>query len=100
MMFVQQSQAVMHASKEIERAIISTQHREPLVSTDGKKKPEVMFYNETKGGVDTIDQLIGTYTCRMVTRLFPVAVLMLLDVAALNAWVICAASGFFTESRH
>lgn len=82
--------------------IISTQHREPLVSTDAKKKPEVMlFYNQTKGGVDTIDQVIGTYTCRMATRRWPVAVfLMMLDVAALNGWVICAAFGSFTDSKH
>ena len=49
--------------------IISTQHRESLVSTDGKKIPEViLFFNETKGGNETIFQVIGTYTCRMATR--------------------------------
>ena len=58
-----------------------------MVSTDGKKKPKVtLFYNETKGGVDTIDQMIGTNTCRMATRRWSVAVfLMMPDVAALNA---------------
>ena len=88
--------------KKNKNVLISTQHREPLVSTDGKKKPEVMlFYNETKGGVDTIDQMIGTYTCWMATRRWPVAVfLMMLDVTALNAWVSCAAPGSFTDSKH
>lgn len=82
--------------------LLSTQHAEPLVATDGKKKPEVMhFYNETKGGVDTVDQMLGTYTCRVATRRWPMAVfLMMLDVAALNGWVICAASGTFTNTRH
>lgn len=61
----------------------------------------MLFYNETKGGVDTIDQMIGTYTCRMATRRWPVAVfLLMLDVAALNSWVVCAESGIFSDARH
>ncbi|XP_043226473.1 piggyBac transposable element-derived protein 4-like [Amphibalanus amphitrite] len=82
--------------------LLSTQHANPLVAADGKKKPEVMlFYNETKGGVDTVDQMIGTYTCRVATRRWPLAVfLLMLDVAALNGWVICAASGSFSDTKH
>ena len=82
--------------------VVSTQHKKPLVATDMGKKPEVMlFYNETKGGVDTIDQMIGTYTCRMATRRWPVAVfLLMLDVAALNSWVITSAAGLFGDTKH
>ncbi|KAF0311933.1 hypothetical protein FJT64_017285 [Amphibalanus amphitrite] len=58
---------------------------EALVATDVDKKPEVMLYYETKGGVDTIDQMIGTYTCWMATHRRPVAVfLLMLDEAALT----------------
>ena len=43
--------------------ILSTQHAQPRVSTGEKKKPEVMlYYNETKGGVDIVDQM--TEVCK------------------------------------
>ena len=72
--------------------IMSTQHVEPLVATGQhrKAKPEVMlFYNETKGGIDTVDQMLDYYSCRASTKRWSMTVFfMLLDVAALNSWVV------------
>ncbi|XP_043193754.1 piggyBac transposable element-derived protein 4-like [Amphibalanus amphitrite] len=84
--------------------LLSTQHCEPLITADQKKKPEVMiYYNQTKGGIDSIDQMLETYTCRMSTRRWPVVVfLLMLDVAALNGWVILSQgpSAKFGDQKH
>ena len=55
-----------------------------------KKKPEIIkFYNKTKIGVDLVDQMVGTYTCRKQTRRWPLKLFFnLLEVAALNAYTI------------
>ena len=70
--------------------MLSTQHNQPLVSTCEHKKPEVILsYNATKGGIDTCDQMMERYTCRITTRRWPMAYfLMILDIAGMNAWVI------------
>lgn len=33
----------------------------------GKKHKLITFYNKTKGGVDTVDKMVGTYTCKCKT---------------------------------
>ncbi|XP_038553198.1 piggyBac transposable element-derived protein 4-like [Micropterus salmoides] len=54
------------------------------------RKPElVLKYNATKGGVDNLDKLVATYSCRRMTSRWPVAVFHnILDVSAYNAYVI------------
>ncbi|KAK9517659.1 hypothetical protein VZT92_023008 [Zoarces viviparus] len=49
---------------------LSTMHHDKVVDENSrKKKPEVtIFYNKTKGGVDTTDQMVGTYTCKRQTQ--------------------------------
>ena len=53
-----------------------------------KKKPDVIqFYNKTKGGVDTMDQMVSTYTCKRRTRRWPMVLWYnMLDIATLNAY--------------
>ena len=53
-------------------------------------KPEIVtYYNSTKGGVDTLDKLISTYTCKRRTRRWPMVVFsFLIDTAAVNAFVV------------
>ncbi|OWA54338.1 hypothetical protein BV898_18746 [Hypsibius exemplaris] len=55
-----------------------------------KKKPEIIkVYNATKSGVDTMDQLVGTYSVRRKTNRWPMAFFYdMLDICALNAYVI------------
>ncbi|XP_045911408.1 piggyBac transposable element-derived protein 4-like [Micropterus dolomieu] len=54
------------------------------------ERPElVLKYNATKGGVDNLDKLVATYSCRRMTSRWPVAVFHnILDVSAYNAYVI------------
>ena len=53
-------------------------------------KPEVIeFYNKTKCGVDTFDQMCSTYSCGRKTRRWPMCVfLTMVDTSALNAYII------------
>ncbi|KAF0299089.1 PiggyBac transposable element-derived protein 4 [Amphibalanus amphitrite] len=103
------SDGIMMASYNKKRGknvlMLSTQHDQPLVDAGaaGKKKPEMMlYYNSTKGGIDTIDQMLDTYTCRVSTRRWPMAIFFfILDVAALNSWVVLSeATGQFADARH
>ena len=66
-------------------------HRSPdLDQTTVKKKPEiVLFYNKTKVGVDCFDQMARLYTTRSATRRWPMSVWgNMLDIAAINAWIL------------
>lgn len=70
--------------------LMSTLHHDKKISDKEHKKPEMILdYNKTKCGVDTLDQLIGTYTCKRKVNRWPVAVFCnMLDVSACNAYVI------------
>uniref|UniRef100_A0AAV2J945 PiggyBac transposable element-derived protein domain-containing protein n=1 Tax=Knipowitschia caucasica TaxID=637954 RepID=A0AAV2J945_KNICA len=61
-----------------------------LTGTEGKRKPEtITFYNTTKVGVDSLDQMARLYSTKGATRRWPVAVFCnILDLAAINAWVL------------
>ena len=72
--------------------LLSTMHHEISIDEENhKKRPEIIkFYNKTKIGVDQVDRLVGTYTCRRQTRRWPLKLFFnLLDVVALNAYAIC-----------
>ena len=64
-------------------------HEKTIDEGSSKKKPEVtQYYNGTKAGVDTFDQLIRTYICKRQTKRWPVVMwYTFLDVAALNVFV-------------
>jgi hypothetical protein len=53
-------------------------------------KPEIIeYYNKTKGGVDTLDQMCATYTTGRSTRRWPTAAFFcLLDIMAVNAYIV------------
>jgi hypothetical protein len=71
-------------------SVLSTMHSDDKVCPEGQRKPEiVLFYNETKAGVDTIDQMCRYYSSKVCTRRWPYAVFFgLTDIAALNAFVL------------
>lgn len=55
-----------------------------------KRKPfAILDYNANKSGVDTMDQMLGTYTCKRSTKRWPLAMFYnMVDVAALAAFTI------------
>ena len=69
--------------------LLSTMHDDRVVDDNNvKKKPEVIqYYNQTKSGVDTMGQMVRTYTCKRRTRRWPMVLWHnVLDVATLNAY--------------
>jgi len=49
--------------------LLSTQHRDDDVMPDDSRKPEIIqYYNTTKCGVDVLDKLVCTYSCKRATR--------------------------------
>lgn len=53
-------------------------------------KPEmIMYYNQTKGGVDTLDQMCSLMSCSRKTNRWPMAFFYgMLNIACINAYVI------------
>ncbi|KAL7846700.1 hypothetical protein SRHO_G00216800 [Serrasalmus rhombeus] len=53
-------------------------------------KPEVIeFYNQTKGGVDTLDQMCAHYSCSRKTKRWPLCVLYgMMNAGVINSWII------------
>ena len=70
--------------------LMSSMHLSRGEEVGTESKPEViMYYNSTKGGVDTMDQLVRCYSTKRMTRRWPLAVFYnMVDVSALNALII------------
>jgi hypothetical protein len=74
------------------RAVIalSTEHHD--IKIGGEEllhKPDILHYNATKGGVDTIDKMINEYSTRRTTSRWPLVLFPnTLDAGALNSYVI------------
>ena len=65
--------------------LLSTMHRDAKVDAETKKPEIIQFYNSTKGGVDTVDQLCGNYSVSRRTRRWPLCVFFhLVNIAGLN----------------
>lgn len=49
----------------------------------------VLDNNETKGGVDNLDKVTATYSCRRMTARWPLVIFFnIIDVSAYNAFVL------------
>lgn len=70
--------------------LLSTMHHDNAISERGDRKPDViLFYNASKGGVDTFDQCIKSYTTNRKTNRWPLKIFFnILDASALNAFII------------
>lgn len=84
MTLVSYTQKVNHAV-----LLLSTYHHAPEVDPESGKSEINLFYNKTKGGVDTLDQLCHAYTVQRRTNRWPFAFFMnLINVAGVAANVI------------
>ncbi|CAJ1087251.1 piggyBac transposable element-derived protein 4-like [Xyrichtys novacula] len=70
--------------------LVSTKHTEAEVTDCHDRKPVIILdYNRCKGGVDNLDKVIGTYSCRRMTARWPLVVFHnIVDVSSYNAFVI------------
>ena len=64
-------------------------HREGHVEATEKKKPDIVaYYNSTKGGVDTFDQMANIFSCKRKKKRWPLVVFMnMIDLAAIVAYI-------------
>lgn len=68
---------------------MSTFHSRGIVDEETGKPEIVLFYNETKGGVDTFDQLCHSKNVARKTRRWPLAVFYgMVNGAGINAHII------------
>lgn len=73
--------------------LVSSMHDDDNIDEDTglMRKPEIItFYNETKFGVDVVDQMCETYNVARTTRKWPlVHFFNLINVSGINSFVIC-----------
>lgn len=74
------------------RAVIflSTMHHDKAEDVNKKNKSEInLYYNSTKGGVDTLDQMVHEYTVRRKTNRWPIAFFQnIIDVVGIASLII------------
>lgn len=69
--------------------LLSTMHDQADVDEETKKPEIILFYNQTKGGVDTFDQLCHLTTVARKTRRWPLRFFYaMLDAGGINSYVI------------
>ncbi|XP_074485815.1 uncharacterized protein LOC141764447 isoform X1 [Sebastes fasciatus] len=70
--------------------ILSSMHTSVGITEGQRAKPEsVRYYNDTKYGVDVLDQMAKAYSVKGATHRWPVAVFYnILDLAGINAHVL------------
>ena len=70
--------------------LLSTLHADATIADNQKKTPETeKCDNDTKYGVDVVDQMARKYTVRTMTRRWPIhSFQSTLDLAATNAWIL------------
>lgn len=71
-------------------AVLSTLHKGASCQEDGKRKPKsVLYYNENKCGVDMLDSMCRQMSTKAACRRWTLSVFFnILDLAAINAWII------------
>jgi len=71
--------------------LISTMHEQGDIDPESvEKKPEViMFYNQTKGGVDVVDELKGEYSVSRISCRWSLTIFFsLMNIAGINSQII------------
>ncbi|XP_052381967.1 piggyBac transposable element-derived protein 4-like isoform X2 [Oncorhynchus keta] len=70
--------------------LMSTLHKTAKISDREDRKPAIIRnYNHNKGGVDNLDKVIGTYSCRRMTARLPLVIFYnVIDVSSYNVFVI------------
>lgn len=69
--------------------MISTMHDDGLIdeSSGAEKKPKVItYYNSTKGGVDTLDELTGEYSVSRINCRWSMTIFFLPYEHCWNKW--------------
>lgn len=91
-MFVYDERSILVSyvpSKNKTVVLLSTMHTQGDIDDQTKKPEVILFYNHTKGGVDTFDQLCHLTTVSRKTRRWPLRIFYgMVDIAGVNTYVI------------
>lgn len=69
--------------------LISTMHDKPTIDPVSKNPAIIMSYNETKGAVDTFDQMCSHLSCSRKARRWPLCMFYgMINMAVLNSYVL------------
>lgn len=69
--------------------LLSTMHGQPNIDSSTKKPEMIHFYNNTKGAVDTVDQICSGMSCNRKTNRWPQCIFYnILNLCIINAYVI------------
>ena len=82
--------------------LLSTVHNDDTVDLASNKPNIILDYNKTKGGVDTLDKLVRTYTCKRKTKRWPMVLFFnMIDIAGIVAYKLykCANPQLFIERK-
>ena len=69
--------------------MLSTMHSQPEIESTLDQKPSIiLFHNETKGGVGTLDRRLILYSIKRMTRRWPLVLFYnTIDVSTINAFM-------------
>ncbi|XP_076764528.1 uncharacterized protein LOC143431576 [Xylocopa sonorina] len=81
---------VYKSKPKVKVLLLSTKHRNIQIENNRKCVPEaITFYNKTKFGVDVADQTARKYSVKAGCFRWPLQVFYnILDLAAINAWIL------------
>lgn len=69
--------------------LLSTMHQGSSINEKTKKPELIMTYNDTKGGVDSFDQMCNNANCGRKTKRWPLCFFYnMINVATINAFVV------------
>lgn len=69
--------------------VLSSCDEEGTVNPETHKPNLIEFYNSTKGGVDTFDQMCSVMTCNRKTNRWPMCIFYdMLNIACINSYII------------
>lgn len=75
--------------KKIVLALSSMHTQDDIDEEEGNKPEIILFYNSTKGGVDTVDELKGTYSVSRATNRWSMTLFYsLLNIGGINSFII------------
>jgi hypothetical protein len=69
--------------------LLSTMHERPSLAYPSRKPEVIEYYNSTKGGVDTFNQMCSDMSCSRKTKRWPLCVFYgLLNITSINSYVV------------
>lgn len=88
------------AKKNKNVLLVSSLHHDDCVDEASGKPEMILTYNDTKGGVDTVDKLCASYDCARNTRRWPMVVFYsMLNVAGINSMVLFSLNNHSTKKK-